>query len=201
MIEGGVFDVKKSKSPTDTSSIKFDTTNVLFIIGGAFEGIETHIAKRLKRKDNNISSLGFGAKIESKDNKNFNELILQVKHADLMEFGMTPEILGRCPIVAPLEELSEEALISILTEPKNALVKQFKKNFAKDDVELIIEEDALRAIAKEAKTRKTGARALRTLMEETLEEASFKAPSDKEITQVTLGGNLKCSYGKSVENI
>lgn len=201
MIEGGVFEVKKSKNPTDSSSIKFDTTNVLFIIGGAFEGIEKHIAKRLKSKETNTTTLGFGAKIESKDKQNFNELILQVKHADLMEFGMTPEILGRCPIVAPLEELSEDALVSILTEPKNAIVKQFRKSFAKDNVELVIEEDALKAIAKEAKNRKTGARALRTLMEETLEEASFKAPSDKEITQVTVGSNLECSYGKSVVNI
>lgn len=197
MIEGGTFDLKKSKSPTETGTMKFDTTNVLFIIGGAFEGIDKHISRRLKSQDTSTSSVGFGAKIKTKDEVDFNELILQVKHADLMEFGMTPEILGRCPIVAPLEELSEEALVSILTEPKNALVKQFRKSFAKDNVELIIKEEALKAMAKEAKKRKTGARALRTLMEESLLEASFIAPSDKDITQVLLDENLDCTYEKT----
>jgi ATP-dependent Clp protease ATP-binding subunit ClpX len=194
MVEGGVFDLKKNDNSPGT--IKFDTSNVLFIIGGAFEGIEKIIAKRLKKNDKDTTTLGFGAKIENKNQQTpYNDLIEQIKHEDLNAFGMTPELLGRFPVVTAVKELSEEALIAILTEPKNAIAKQYMQLFKMDDMELVFEDEAYKAIAKEAKARKIGARALRSIMEDVLSKPMFEAPSsDEKIVKVTITGDLKYQY-------
>ena len=185
IVEGGVFDIK-----TKTGTIKFDTTNVLFILSGAFEGIEKVIEKRLKSNDKS-SSVGFTGKVDTrKDSQKYNELIIQVKHEDLKNFGMMPELLGRFPIVTALQELSEEALVEILTKPNNAIIKQFQKSFEMDNVELSFSEEALFKIAKEAKTRKIGARALRSIVEDPM----FEAPGEKTISAIVVDKNLKVNY-------
>ena len=189
IVEGGVFDIK-----TKTGTIKFDTTNVLFILSGAFEGIEKVIEKRLKSNDKS-SSVGFTGKVDTrKDSQKYNELIIQVKHEDLKNFGMMPELLGRFPIVTALQELSEEALVEILTKPNNAIIKQFQKSFEMDNVELSFSEEALFKIAKEAKTRKIGARALRSIVEDILKEPMFEAPGKKTISAIVVDKNLKVNY-------
>lgn len=189
IVEGGIFDIK-----TKTGTIKFDTTNVLFILSGAFEGIEKVIEKRLKSNDKS-SSVGFTGKVDTrKDSQKYNELIIQVKHEDLKNFGMMPELLGRFPIVTALQELSEEALVEILTKPNNAIIKQFQKSFEMDNVELSFSEEALFKIAKEAKTRKIGARALRSIVEDILKEPMFEAPGEKTISAIVVDKNLKVNY-------
>ena len=189
IVEGGVFDLK-----TKAGVIKFDTTNVLFILSGAFEGIEKVIEKRLNAK-NKKATVGFTGTIDTrKESQKYNDLIVQVKHEDLKNFGMMPELLGRFPVVTALQELSEEALIEILTKPKNAIVKQFKKNFAMDDVELDFTDKALYKIAKEAKERKIGARALRSIVEDILKEPMFEVPGSSDISKVVVNDNLKIEY-------
>lgn len=189
IVEGGIFDIK-----TKTGTIKFDTTNVLFILSGAFEGIEKVIEKRLKSNDKS-SSVGFTGKVDTrKDSQKYNELIIQVKHEDLKNFGMMPELLGRFPIVTALQELSEKALVEILTKPNNAIIKQFQKSFEMDNVELSFSEEALFKIAKEAKTRKIGARALRSIVEDILKEPMFEAPGEKTISAIVVDKNLKVNY-------
>lgn len=188
LVEGGVYDIKTKKGV-----VKFDTKNVLFILGGSFEGIEKIIEKRLKEKSK-INSGGFTGIVKSKtDEKLYNDLIIQVKHEDLKNFGMTPELLGRFPVVTALRELSEQALVDILTKPKNAITKQYEALFEKDGVDLNFTEESLIAIAKEAKTRKIGARALRSIVEETLKKAMFEVPgTDTKLVQVD--NNLKVKY-------
>lgn len=189
IVEGGVFDLK-----TKNGIVKFDTTNVLFILSGAFEGIEKVIEKRLNQKDKK-AGIGFTGTINTKkDSQKYNELIVQVKHEDLKNFGMMPELLGRFPVVTALQELSEEALIEILTKPKNAIIKQFKKNFAMDNVELDFSEEALHKIAKEAKERKIGARALRSIVEDILKEPMFEVPGEESICKVIVNDDLKIDY-------
>ena len=189
IVEGGVFDVK-----TKSGVIKFDTTNVLFILSGAFEGIEKVIEKRLNVK-NKKSAVGFTGTIDvRKESQKYNDLIVQVKHEDLKNFGMMPELLGRFPVVTALQELSEEALIEILTKPKNAIVKQFKKNFSMDNVKLDFTEEALLKIAKEAKERKIGARALRSIVEDILKEPMFEVPGNTDIYKVLVNDDLEIEY-------
>ena len=189
IVEGGVFDLK-----TKAGVIKFDTTNVLFILSGAFEGIEKVIEKRLNTK-NKKATVGFTGVIDTRrESQKYNDLIVQVKHEDLKNFGMMPELLGRFPVVTALQELSEEALIEILTKPKNAIVKQFKKNFAMDDVELNFTDKALFKIAKEAKERKIGARALRSIVEDILKEPMFEVPGSSDISKVVVNDNLEIEY-------
>lgn len=189
IVEGGVFDIK-----TKTGVIKFDTTNVLFILSGAFEGIEKVIEKRLKSNEKS-SSIGFTGKVDTrKDSQKYNDLIVQVKHEDLKNFGMMPELLGRFPVVTALQELSEETLVEILTKPNNAVIKQFQKSFEMDNIELSFSEKALFKIAKEAKARKIGARALRSIVEDILKEPMFEAPGEKTIHAVVVDDNLKVNY-------
>ena len=139
--------------------IQINTANILFICGGAFDGIDKLIEKRTR-----TSSVGFGAEIKSKEEKNVGELLKSIMPGDLLKFGLIPEFVGRLPIVVTLEALDEEALVSILSEPRNALVKQYKKLFEMDNVELEFQEEALKAIAKEAIKRNTGARGLRSII-------------------------------------
>ena len=188
LVEGGTYDIKTKKGV-----VKFNTKDVLFILGGSFEGIEKIIEKRLKEKSK-INSGGFTGTVKSKtDEQAYNNLIVQVKHEDLKNFGMTPELLGRFPVVTALRELSEEALVDILTKPKNAITKQYAILFEKDDVKLDFTDDALISIAKEAKARKIGARALRSIVEEVLKKAMFEVPGT-DIKRVSVEQDLRVTY-------
>lgn len=153
--------------------IQIDTSNILFICGGAFDGLEKIVEKRLNRK-----SIGFNANISQNADKELSELLKEVTPQDLIKFGLIPEFIGRVPINISLEGLDEDALIRIMTEPKNALVKQYKALFELDNVQLEFEDDAIREIAKEAHERKTGARGLRSIMEKTMMDVMFRIPSD-----------------------
>lgn len=159
--------------------IQINTANILFICGGAFDGLDKIIEKRTR-----TTSVGFGAEIVSKQEKNVGELLKSIMPGDLLKFGLIPEFVGRLPIVVTLEALDEDALVNILSQPKNALVKQYKKLFEMDNVELEFEESALRAIAKEAIKRNTGARGLRAIIEDTMKEIMFDIPSNEEVAKV-----------------
>lgn len=158
--------------------IQVDTTNILFIVGGAFEGIEKMIETRGQK-----STMGFGADVQAKEDKNIGEILKGLEPEDLLQYGMIPEFVGRIPVVVSLEALDVPTLIRILTEPKNALVKQYKALFAMDQVELEFDEKALRAIAEKAYARKTGARGLKSIVEESLLETMFEIPSCEDLTK------------------
>jgi len=153
--------------------LQVDTTNILFICGGAFAGLEKIIAQRGRGG----SAIGFGADVRGPDDRRAGEVLREVEPEDLLKFGLIPEFVGRLPIVATLEDLDEEALVKILTEPKNALVKQYQRLFEMEDVRLDFAEDALNAIARRAIARKTGARGLRSILEAILLESMFDLPS------------------------
>lgn len=156
-----------------------DTTNILFICGGAFDGLEKLVKRRSVK-----SGIGFSATVASEKETAVSDLLEQAEPSDLVKFGLIPELVGRLPIIAVLEELTEEALISILTEPKNALVKQYAELFAMEGVKLTVTDDALKAIARKAMARKTGARGLRSIVEEVLLGAMFDVPARPEIGEV-----------------
>ena len=159
--------------------IQINTTNILFICGGAFDGVDKIIERRTR-----TSSLGFGAEIQSKKEKDLGKLLKDIMPGDLLKFGLIPEFIGRLPIVVTLDKLDREALIKILTEPKNALVKQYKKLFELDDVELEFSQEALKGIADEAINRNTGARGLRAIIEDMMREIMFDIPSQENISKV-----------------
>jgi len=161
--------------------IQIDTTNVLFICGGAFDGVEKIIEKRIGK-----TSMGFGADVKSKVVKDIGILLKQLQPEDLLKFGLIPEFVGRLPVMVTLDQLDEKALIQILTEPKNALVKQYSKLFEIDGVSLDFEEGVLEIIAKRAMERKTGARGLRGIMEGLMMEVMYDIPSDDTIEKVTI---------------
>ena len=158
--------------------IQIDTSNILFICGGAFDGLEKIIEKRLNKK-----SIGFNATITDNTDKALSELLKEVTPQDLVKFGLIPEFVGRVPINVSLEGLDEAALVRIMTEPKNALVKQYKALFELDNVQLEFEQEAIEEIAKEAHERKTGARGLRSIMEKTMMDVMFRIPSDETIAE------------------
>ena len=157
--------------------IQIDTTNILFICGGAFDGLETIIKRRIGEK-----VIGFNSNVSRKAEDESN-IIRRVESEDLMKYGIIPELIGRLPVIVTLDQLTEDALVSIMTEPKNALVKQYKKLFELDGVELEIDEGAIREIAKMALARKTGARGLRTIFEKTMMNIMFDIPSREDITK------------------
>ncbi len=161
--------------------IQIDTSNILFICGGAFEGLENIIKDRVGKK-----SIGFGAEIESKKDINKTEIFKQLLPQDLLKFGLIPEFVGRLPIVATLEGLTKEALIDIVTKPKNALVKQYKKLVELDGVELEFNQDALEAIVEKAIERNTGARGLRSIIEEIMRDVMYDIPSNEKIAKCTI---------------
>ena len=161
--------------------IHVDTTNVLFICGGAFDGLDKIIEKRTSRK-----SMGFGADISSSAERDVGELLSQVQQHDLLKFGIIPELIGRLPVVASLDSLKREDLVRILTEPKNAMTKQYQALMSMDDVELVFEPDALEAIADRAIERKIGARGLRSVMENVMTEVMYTVPSDPTAAKVTI---------------
>lgn len=174
IIEGTVANVppQGGRKHPQQECLQIDTTNILFICGGAFTGIEKIIERRTGQK-----MLGFGAPIQSKEEKDIGVVLKDILPEDLLKFGLIPEFVGRVPIIVTLENLDEDALVSILTKPKNALSRQYRKLFEMDDVELIITDDAVRAVAKKAIERKTGARGLRAIMEDIMLDVMYDIPS------------------------
>ena len=170
--------------------IPIDTTNILFICGGAFDGLEKIVEARLDK-----SSIGFNAPVSEKSKKEIGEVLKDVTPQDLIKFGLIPEFVGRVPINVTLEGLDEEAMLRILKEPKNALIKQYKKLFNMDNVELEFEDDAVLAIAKKAMEQKTGARGLRSILENIMMDVMFKIPSDDTIIKCTI--TKECVTGKA----
>ena len=185
MLEGSVveFTSRGQRKHPEAPTIKVDTKNILFIVGGAFVGIDDVIAKRLSK----TSTIGFGAEIQGKEDKpKFDELIHKVRPEDLMQYGIIPEIIGRLPVICTLETLDEDALLRILTEPKNAPVKQYEKLLAMDNVELEFQEEALRAVARKAIERKTGARSLKGIIEDLMLDVMFDIPKSNEPRKVII---------------
>ena len=156
--------------------LHIDTTNILFIVGGAFDGLENIISSRMGNR-----TLGFGAKLESKDDRQLGRVLSNLRPDDLVKFGLIPELVGRLPVMLTLDNLDEAAMISILTEPKNALVKQYQRLFELDHVDLRFADDALKAIAHEAIGRKTGARGLRSIIERALLDTMFEIPGESDV--------------------
>ncbi len=182
IIEGTVSNVppQGGRKHPNQEVIQIDTRNILFICGGAFDGLERQIQKRIGK-----APIGFGGEIKTAQEEK-NNIFKKVIPKDLIKFGMVPEFVGRLPVITVLEELNEESLVRILTEPKNALIKQYKKLFEYDDVELEINDDALIEIAKKAIAQKTGARGLRSILEGVLMNTMYLVPSDGSIARVTV---------------
>jgi ATP-dependent Clp protease ATP-binding subunit ClpX len=165
--------------------VQVDTTNILFVCGGAFDGLDKVIRQRSDK-----SGIGFGAEVRSKDSrKDIGEVLKGVEPEDLIKYGLIPEFVGRLPVVATLDELDEDALIQILTEPKNALLKQYQKLFGMEGVELEIRPEALRAVATRALARRTGARGLRSILEQALLDTMFDLPSLGNVRKVVIDEN------------
>lgn len=173
-------------------TIPIDTTNILFICGGAFVGLDKIIDKR---RDN--SSLGFGAKMH-KTSDEYGKLIAEIQPDDLVKYGLIPEFVGRVPIIVGLDGLDEEALMKILVQPKNAIVKQYEKLFELDDVELVVDQEAVRAVAQKAIKLKTGARGLKSILETALLEWMYKIPGDKSITKITVTADTINGTGEPI---
>ncbi len=174
--------------------IQIDTTNILFICGGAFEGIDKIIENRIKTK-----TLGFGAHVEGKSDKNRGEILKHLIPDDLLKFGLIPEFIGRVPVVTTLDSLDKDALKLILTKPKNALVKQYKKLLEMDGADLVFDDEAVEAIADKAIKRNTGARGLRTIVEEIMQDIMFEIPSEANVKTVTV--TKKCVTDKALPDI
>ena len=172
--------------------MQVDTTNILFICGGAFDGLEKVIRNRSEK-----SGIGFGADVRSlRNSKDIGELLRTVEPEDLIKFGLIPEFVGRLPVIATLEELDEAALIQILTEPKNALVKQYQKLFAMEGTELELRPAGLLAIARKALARKTGARGLRSIIEQVLLDTMFDLPTLENVSKVVVDESTITGEGK-----
>ena len=161
--------------------VQVDTTNILFVCGGAFDGLDKVIRSRSEK-----SGIGFGAEVRSKDTKNVTEVLKGAEPEDLIKFGLIPEFVGRLPVVATLQELDEAALVQILIEPKNALIKQYQKLFSMEGVELEVRPGALQAIARKALKRKTGARGLRSILENALLDTMYELPGKENVTKVVI---------------
>ena len=183
IIEGTVASVppQGGRKHPQQELIQINTNNILFIVGGAFDGLEKIINARMDKR-----SMGFNATVESRDTKKMDATLREVLPQDLVKFGLIPEFIGRVPVVTTLNELDREALIRILKEPKNALIKQYRKLFAYDNVKLTFEDDALEAIADLAIERKTGARGLRSIMEKVMMDVMYRIPSDKSIRECVI---------------
>ena len=171
--------------------LQIDTTNILFICGGAFVGLDKVIEKRV-----NTSSLGFNASVTSENDKS-HELLKQIQPHDLIKYGLIPEFVGRLPVVVSLTDLTEDALVKIMTEPKNAIIKQYEKLFSIENVNLEFEPEAIRAVCRKAMELKTGARGPRTIMEEHMLSLMYDTPTDKDISKIIIGEDVITSEGKA----
>lgn len=187
IIEGTVANIppQGGRKHPQQEFLHVDTTNILFICGGAFAGLEKIIGRRGQE-----TSIGFGAQIKDAEEKTLGEIYKQVQPEDLVKYGLIPEFIGRLPVIATLDDLNEEALIKVLTEPKNALIKQYKTLFDMEGVKLTITNDALVAIAKKAIERKTGARGLRAIMEENLLDLMYNIPDKKDVTEIVIDADV-----------
>ena len=183
IIEGTVASIppKGGRKHPQQEFLQIDTGNVLFICGGAFSGLEQIIERRTGKQ-----AMGFGAEITKKGARSHNELLADAGQEDLLKFGLIPEFIGRLPVVATLMELDEDALIKVLTEPKNALVKQYRKLFSIDEVDLSVTDGALKEVARQAIERKTGARGLRAILETAMLDIMYDIPSEENITEVVV---------------
>ena len=195
IIEGTVASVppQGGRKHPHQEMIQIDTTNILFICGGAFEGIEKIVEKRIDQK-----SIGFNAEIAEKHEDDVDRLLQQILPQDLVKFGLIPEIVGRVPVTVALEMLDKDALMKILTEPKNALTKQYQKLLELDDVELTFDDKALEAIAETSLKRKTGARGLRAIMESIMMDIMYKAPSDETLKSCHITEDVVKGTGEPV---
>ena len=169
---------KGGRKHPNEECIKIDTTNILFIVGGAFDGLDEIIAQRVEQKQ-----YGFGAEVQSRKDRNSGFYFHDVKPDDLMKFGLIPEFIGRLPVTVALDKLDSQALVKVLTEPKNAIIKQYQKMLKMDDVDLIFEKDAIQAIADKAIEQNTGARGLRSIIEEAMRDVMFNIPSEKDVKE------------------
>ena len=183
LIEGTIASVppQGGRKHPNQDFVQVDTTNILFVCGGAFDGLDKVIRNRTEK-----FGIGFGAEVKSRENKNISESLREVEPGDLIKFGLIPELIGRLPVVATLQELDEEALIQILVEPKNALIKQYQKLLSMEGVELEVRPAALQAIARKALKRKTGARGLRSILEGTLLDTMYELPSMENVSKVVI---------------
>ena len=195
IIEGTVANVppQGGRKHPQQESIKIDTSNILFICGGAFDGLEKIIEART-----NTKTMGFGAKVEKKENLDVGKIFAEVQPQDIIKFGLIPELVGRLPIITSLNNLDKKALIDILTKPKNAIVKQYKKLFKMDDVKLDIHKGALERVVELALERKTGARGLRAIMENSMMDAMYEVPSDKNIDKCIITKDVINGKGKPI---
>ena len=186
LVEGTVASVppQGGRKHPNQDFVQIDTTNILFICGGAFDGLEKVIRNRSEK-----SGIGFGAEVVSPADRSVGELLRDVEPEDLIKFGLIPELVGRLPVIATLDELSEEALVEILVEPKNALIKQFQRLLRMEGVDLEVRSDALMAIARRALKRRTGARGLRSIVEGTLLDVMYDLPGQKNVIKVVLDEN------------
>ena len=194
LIEGTIASVppQGGRKHPNQDFVQVDTTNILFICGGAFDGLEKIIRSRSEK-----SGIGFGADVRSlKNGKDISEILRTVEPEDLIKYGLIPEFVGRLPVVATLEELDEQALIQILTEPKNALIKQYQKLFGMEGVDLEVRPQALQAIATKALARKTGARGLRSILEQVLLDLMFDLPTMENVSKVVVDENTIIGEGK-----
>ena len=196
LIEGTVASVppQGGRKHPNQDFVQVDTTNILFVCGGAFDGLEKVIRSRSEP-----GGMGFGAEVKSKDDKKaIGEILRTVEPEDLIKFGLIPELIGRLPVIATLEELSSEALVQILIEPKNALVKQYQKLFSMENVDLEIRPAAMTAIAKRALERKTGARGLRSILESVLLDTMYELPGMENVSKVVIDENMITSDAKPI---